>query len=731
MDLLSIVLSRLRKSRVLYLVLSAIVLMQLVLLVAVNNIKLSGNKAINVLEPVSNGNVMNVTRIVKSAPTQHFMKTNVGKIRPTLARVNITDEEINEYPWKPETKRKYLLYLRPFLFSEELGPESDSICPIPKVPPPKDLCSRNVQWRCNFSPTFVHHDREKRKLFVNCSDVFRINFIDHEESEKPSSNGKFVKSPEWVEYIGPHMLDFNTSQFADVECKFKEDGRVVAISHNYRTQFLPNNRSQEQKNILEGIKSQEENFDPVSVLSFSLDSVSRAHFHRKCGLPKTAELIHKLYLQECTGFADDRCSHQAFLFNRVNSISGITAMNLYPLYAGEYFSRIDEEERVLRHSLRSVKEWMWDYANQRGYLTSYGIDTGNGLMGTRTTCKTCTNRPGVLPHFDHLWVARENSPLVVEPEREVWSGLCEGDSMLHDYILNYTRDFLEYDYPAKWAAFDLNAQHRPEHESINQVDDSLVSFLEAVMRENPNLFIFMFGDHGQIYQGPASKHLGSHLEVLLPFFSIIIPKTLIFANPQWERNLLLNSRRYVVFYDVHRTMKSLFHYPFLNRTSGHFHHNSYNLLTDVIPKNRTCSDAGLPSWTCVCNMPIILPNHSWTQEHYRFVDTAISEINLKHSMEVLIHHGRSNTTCRDITLNDIVNIVVYKHGNNPKGNEMNQYAITFSAIEGPSLWQLIVDAQGIINSIKQTSRYQKYEECQDPLVSIEFCICKQFPPGTP
>ena len=32
--------------------------------------------------------------------------------------------------------------------------------------------------------------------------------------------------------------------------------------------------------------------------------------------------------------------------------------------------------------------------------------------------------------------------------------------MIHEHILNYTRDFINSDYPAKWAAMDLNAKHR-------------------------------------------------------------------------------------------------------------------------------------------------------------------------------------------------------------------------------------------------------------------------------
>lgn len=43
---------------------------------------------------------------------------------------------------------------------------------------------------------------------------------------------------------------------------------------------------------------------------------------------------------------------------------------------------------------------------------------------------------------------------------DTFSGLCEGNHFLHEYILNYTRDFLRHPHPVKWAALDLNAGHR-------------------------------------------------------------------------------------------------------------------------------------------------------------------------------------------------------------------------------------------------------------------------------
>ncbi|XP_070566331.1 uncharacterized protein [Ptychodera flava] len=685
------------RSRTLYILLTSILLLQILLLFLVN----SNNKQLEQINRKAKVNdddeiIGRKIGVRTERQSRHSVNQSVElgwpetyssshdthTPYPNRVRVNISEDEINTFPWRPETKLKFIRFLEPLLFSDQLGPESDSHCPIPQVPPPKGLC-REVAWDCNFSPTFVQQDRLNRKLFVYCSGEFRVNFVDREESEEPLPNRKFAKDPVWQTYHGQQTLDFE-SQFADIECKMEKDGRVVSSHHNYRTQFLPNNKTKEQMKVYQDKKTEEPNWEPLSILSVSLDSLSRAHFHRKCGLPKTAKLIRKLYQPLADRDSNEKTeteqSHRAFLFNRINSISGITAMNLYPLYAGEYFSRVDEEERVLKHAIvKPVKEWMWQYANRRGYLTSYGIDTGNGLMGTRTTCKDCTNRPGALPHFEHLWVARENSPVASHGNKEVWSGLCEGDTMLHDYVINYTRDFLSYDYPVKWAAFDLNAQHRAEHESINQVDDSLVRFLRSVMDKHPNLAI--------------------------------------------------------VFYDVHKTMKSLLHYPHLNDVGGHVNNRSYNLLTDIIPKSRSCSDAGIPSWSCACNMPQVVPKMNWNQDHYRFVEHALDEINRKHSKEVLLLKDPLNTntttTCRDLHLQNISNIIAYRHGENPKGEEMNQYRITFNAYEGPSTWQLMVDSQGIINSIKQMSRYQKYDVCQDPRVSIEFCVCAQFPDGTP
>ncbi|XP_038059718.1 uncharacterized protein LOC119730765 [Patiria miniata] len=637
-----------------------------------------------------------------------------------------------QQPWTPESRTALLQILEPSLFSDRIDPVSDSVCYLPAIKPP-DMCG-HTEWECSLDPTYVYHDRINRTLHVSCEGEFQINFISREESETRLPNHEFMPDREWHSYRGPTTVPF-PSQYADVVCP-KTVGEDIVDQHNYRTQFVRNVTSEkEQIKKFEKLSASSSDWQPLTILSINIDSMSRPHFHRPCGLPKTAQLIKDLYYSHTSGSTDSPSnhkvpSHQAFLFNRLNSVGGVTAMNLTPLYAGIYLRRSDEEKRVLLHRYpRKIKEWIWDYANSLGYLTSYGVDTGNGLFGTRTVCKTCTNRPGSLPHWEDGWVKRENE----EVRPGVLAGLCDGDTFIHEHIMNYTQDFLNSDYPVKWAAFDVNAKHRPEPDSATQIDDSLVHHLKELMESQPNLVIFLFGDHGDRYHGNYTDHPGSYLEIFLPFLSIIVPRFVMEENPDWERNLLINSQRYVVHYDLHHTMKSLMHYPALHNVSGHLSKNSYNLFTQVVPRSRTCDVANMPYWSCVCGGPKFLPQDRWTDQHVSLARAAVDEINHKHSKDALLQQDATNknlsTSCMDIQLANITSIAAYEH--EYAGVFSAYYHIMFTSNEGPSVWQVTIDNQASVDSLKQVSRYRKYEDCQDYRVSIEFCICRQFPPGTP
>ena len=66
--------------------------------------------------------------------------------------------------------------------------------------------------------------------------------------------------------------------------------------HNYHTQFLPKPEvDANQAALFQSIQAKEPNWRPLSVLTVVLDSLSRAHAHRECGIPKTMRLLEQLY----------------------------------------------------------------------------------------------------------------------------------------------------------------------------------------------------------------------------------------------------------------------------------------------------------------------------------------------------------------------------------------------------------------------------------------------------
>ena len=643
------------------------------------------------------------------------------------SRISSTEPPIVDVVWgSPSTYNLSgrLHALEDRLFTSDVGPPSDSNCLAINPKPPVNLGRDNVLWICNFSQTFVIQDRERKTLDVRCNGTFVVNFVDREENDSPDGDGKFVTDPVYKNYTGPTVLPFQ-SKYADVVCNGQ---------HNYRTQLVPNPELEVKQRLLHDKLIKDKGLRPLSILSISIDSVSRAQMHRSFGLPKTVALLKRLYYASLRNNSHKTggvpLTHRSFLFNRVNSISGYTAMNLVPLYAGELFTNEDEKKRVeLSKFPRPVKEWIWQYAAQRGYITSYAADTGNGLFGTRTVCKDCHYRPGCLPHWEHGWVKKENTQF----RDGVFSGFCEGDGMVFDYIMNYSRQVLQRDHPAKWVAFDANEHHRPESESINQIDTSLVTFLENVLKENNDLVVFLFGDHGKPYfQFP--DHIGGHYETLLPFFSIILPLSVLEQRPDFGYNLLENSQRLISYFDVHTTAKSLMHFPHMESVEGHLSHEGINLLTHVISPHRTCRQAGIPDWSCACHVMKEIPEKEWTSDVQQLVAGAIEDINKQHKTEEITSSG-SESSCQDVQLDKVQSVFSsnsYRNTLNAEGSLEREveFTINFSVIQGPARFKLVATKTSTV-SLKQMSRYAKYEECLDQRVSIEFCICKNFPVGTP
>ncbi|XP_022106070.1 uncharacterized protein LOC110987557 [Acanthaster planci] len=618
------------------------------------------------------------------------------------------------------------------LFLDEMGPKSDSICQVPDLKAPAQMCRDEIGWECNMVPAFSSYNPSTRNITVKCPGRFRVNQVDRTESEEIVSRGSYRRKAVWKYYQGPQEIAMET-EYADVVCKNKK----MQDLHNYHTQFVPKPAAdRQQEGRLREVKGQEPAWQPLCILTVVLDSMSRAQAHRSCGLPKTMALLKKFY----RGYFSDippssghgPMSHQSFFFSRLNAISSSTLLNLTPLFSGQLYQDIDMGKVARGIYAKDIKEWIWEYAAQRGYITSYGVDNNSGLMGTRTHCKACHYRPPVLPHVEHGWQKRENEQ--VRPN--VLSGLCDGNHMLHEYILNYTRDFLKHPYPAKWAALDLNAGHRGETESGNQVDAELAVFLEDVLKENRDLVVFILGDHGKpLHKNPS--HLGSYYETLLPFLSVLMPTWLLRERPDIMANLIDNQQRYMVHADLHLSMKSLLHYPNMGEVDGAIASKAVNVFTEVIPQERSCEQANIPPWTCVCGFMQKLPESHWTPRHTTMVQKTLGYINAMHSLKWLQSSdtsalGDARTSCLDLHLRRILSVVV----NENKDEDLHSarhyvYRLTFQTIEEDTVWSVVMDSDMDIKRVRQITLYQPYDVCWDRRVPLQFCVCNKASQPTP
>ena len=70
-----------------------------------------------------------------------------------------------------------------------------------------------------------------------------------------------------------------------------------------------------------------------------------------------------LFILEVTD--DTLSSHQAFLFNRYNSISSATALNLTPMFSGELYEEVDVEK---------IRQGMWVLDVDVGWLYRVELD---------------------------------------------------------------------------------------------------------------------------------------------------------------------------------------------------------------------------------------------------------------------------------------------------------------------------------------------------------------------
>jgi hypothetical protein len=177
---------------------------------------------------------------------------------------------------------------------------------------------------------------------------------------------------------------------------------------------------------------------------------------------------------------------------------------------------------------------------------------------------------------------------------------CFGSITRLQSMLNWIRDLFDM-YPSQ-PKFSFIFHSQYSHDSNNRLpygDDELLEFLKLMNTRGyfDNTMFILMTDHGARFSSLRKTYQGK-LEERLPFVSIRMPLKFQEKYPQLMDNLRLNSHRLTTPFDLHETFEHLFEFhssdPYQSKTS-----RSYSLF-QLIPENRTCSQADVEQHWCAC-----------------------------------------------------------------------------------------------------------------------------------
>lgn len=225
-----------------------------------------------------------------------------------------------------------------------------------------------------------------------------------------------------------------------------------------------------------------------------------------------------------------------------------------------------------------------------GYVTQWGEDLQN--VGTfQMRLKGFREQP--VDHYARPFYLVAESMRTSKP-------FCFGSVTRFQSMLDWIRDFFQM-YPNQ-PKFSFLFHSQYSHDTNNRLpyaDDELLEFLRFIHEHGylDRTILLLMTDHGARFSSLRKTYQGK-LEERLPFVSIRMPKAFQEDFPQSMYNLRMNSHRLTTPFDLHETFQHLFEFhspdpyqPKSNRSLS---------LFQLIPENRTCSQAAIEQHWCAC-----------------------------------------------------------------------------------------------------------------------------------
>ncbi len=562
-------------------------------------------------EPRIDRTAATTAKVQDGDPGSESVRANLENIRkrsePQIARTATTTAKVQDSDSGSGSARTNLEAIRKRLFTEEVTPPTDSSCQLPHIP--VVIKSPSVTWIpcAHTTPRFTNLADDGKSIVVNCSTAFRVSttntqwkYYDPVKKVRLYYKDMYLHKRDRMRYIQRPAERWETRHPRNSTISF--DSRVVKVKcgkwYNFHSRYMPDPEKAVPSTPLKS---------KPTIVHIMTDAFPRASFFRKSqGWPNVAKLLERMWARKDT-------MYQSFVFNRYVSQSMNTIENLVPMYGGvphDTFHLIENgglaPTLVKKNPSQDIK-MIWDYANEYGYQMLMGDEMTNSpqrvMMDSPHLQFFTSHNRDVFNDFPQKAAGREG---------ELRHMQCYGAEHAVQHELRETLQFLNQSLGVPKFTFLTMKQAHSKWPGGNQNDMIALEFMEALLKRKEDVALFIASDHGYGYQDKWGKNPkrfpGGEYERLLPFMGIVVPNTML--RKLGKTHLFTNQQRLVSCFDINLTFQALMAGYELMRTDPNLQRRAIpgkaggtalNLITQEVPKNRTCKEAGIRDSACVCS----------------------------------------------------------------------------------------------------------------------------------
>ncbi|XP_069138513.1 uncharacterized protein [Argopecten irradians] len=595
------------------------------------------------------------------------------------------------------------------------------VCTLPDIDPFDEEIMK-FNWHpdpvvCDDSPPFMYIDR-KGFIHINTTTVKKLAVGDihcsyqhverHEDDDVIFKPEMYVTKPEYVD------SDFIVARCRDRYKKVLYENLLINVNS---------------RPVLESRNIRKESPDRMSVLILGIDSLSRNSAIRK--LPKTMK-----YVEDVLG---------GITFKGFTKVGENTFPNLVPLLTGR---KADPKElpHVFDEAYYDSMPLIHHNFSRAGYATLYAED-----WPAFSTFNYAANGFKIQPS-DHyirpLYLAMKKlQPLTTSLDQVLLyledkniklksSSLCFQGRLKHLMFLEYYKRFVDsYKNEAKFAFTWLNEISHDYSNFLEIADHDFVQFLTWLKMSGhlDNSVLVLISDHGSRSEAIRNTVAG-RIEVRMPLLSVVLPGRFKQRHPDLIDTLLQNTKVITTPFDVHAFIADVLHNNFdqkpLSKKDGKLAREIS--LFRKIPKERTCTDAGIHELYCAC----------FTSTRVNVSTAIVTEIARASITKINLLLARVKDKCAELTLSTIKDaqliesnfkrVVEYEKFTlrnfifQPE-QDRRKYLILFKAAPSNALFEVTASVASDnaidLGDILRTNKYRDQSKCMVDRLLRNYCLC--------